>query len=100
MPVRINPVNPARPFPSVVAVSPVIVVEGVDTEAVTTVPAWRIGLPLRSCTCTTGWMTTGWRLRARVDGWVITASRAAAPTVMVKGVELTPVRPVALKDSV
>jgi hypothetical protein len=50
IPMMVRAANTARPFSSVVADSPVRLVFGVVSDAVTTVPACRIGLPLASWT--------------------------------------------------
>src|SRR2546422_10450706 len=53
------------------------------TTAVTVTPLWLTGLPLASCSCTTGCWANGAPLCALLDGSVVIASFAAAPAVAV-----------------
>src|SRR5438093_6980991 len=92
----------AAPLPVVVAEALASVPPGpLATTAVTVTPFWLTGLPLASCSCTTGCWANGAPLCALLDGSVIMASFAAAPVVPV-AVNVTglPVSPAAVAVSV
>src|SRR5437667_132610 len=73
----------------------------VATTSAMVTPLWLTGLPLASCSCTTGCWANGAPLCALLDGSVIMASFAAAPVVPV-AVNVTglPVSPAAVAVSV
>jgi len=56
VPLNLSPLKLAAPFEPVVAVAlPSVAPLGPEAiEAVTVVPLWLMGLPLASCTCSTG----------------------------------------------
>src|SRR5437762_13248570 len=57
------------------------------TVAVTTTPLWLTGLPLASSSCSTGCWANATPLCPALDGAVVKASRAAAPTVPLRSEE-------------
>src|SRR5438093_13158698 len=72
----------AAPLPVVVAEALASVPPGpLATTAVTVTPLWLTGLPLASCSCTTGCWANGAPLCALLEGSVVIASFAAAPAV-------------------
>src|SRR5947207_1000366 len=73
----------AAPFDPVVAVLLLAVAPAGLGVAVTTTPIWLTGLPLASCSCTTGCCCSGAPLCAVLDGGVVSASRVAVPAVPV-----------------
>ncbi len=81
MPVNVRPLNVADPFDPVVAVALLGVAPAGLSVAVTTTPLWLTGLPLASSSCSTGCWANATPLCAALDGGVVKASRAAAPTV-------------------
>ncbi len=89
-----RPLNVARPFASVVALSGARVLPAgpVAIAAVTVTPAWCTGLPLASWSCTAGCRPSATPLWAVVDGCVVSASVPAAAAVTLK-VGLVPVSP-------
>ena len=102
MPLSVSPLKLAAPLPVVVAEALASVPPGpLATTAVTVTPLWLTGLPLASCSCTTGCWANGAPLCALLEGSVVIASFAAAPAVAV-AVKVTglPVSPVALAVSV
>ncbi len=79
-----SPLNVAAPLGPVVAVGP-LTVASADPDAIvamTTVPLWPTGLPLASCSCTTGCWVNVTPLCAVLDGSVVSTSLAAVPAVM------------------
>src|SRR5207247_4453699 len=81
VPVNVRPLNVADPFDPVVAVALLGVAPAGLSVAVTTTPLWLTGLPLASSSCSTGCWANATPLCAALDGGVVKASRAAAPTV-------------------
>src|SRR5438874_1292324 len=73
----------AAPFDPVVAVLLLAVAPAGLGVAVTTTPIWLTGLPLASCSCTTGCCCSDAPLCAVLDGGVVSASRVAVPAVPV-----------------
>src|SRR3989449_8270404 len=53
--------------------------------AVTTTLLWLTGLPLASCSCTTGCCANGWPLCAVLEGGVVSASLVAAAALTLNG---------------
>src|SRR5947207_10895134 len=90
----------AAPFDPVVAVLLLAVAPAGLGVAVTTTPIWLTGLPLASCSCTTGCCCSGAPLCAVLDGGVVSASLFAAPAVpCAVNVTGLPVRPAAVAVS-
>src|SRR3989442_13025050 len=69
------------PLPLVVAVALLGVAPAGLSVAVTTTPLWLTGLPLPSCSWSTGCWANATPLCAALEGAVVKASRPAAPAV-------------------
>src|SRR2546426_12666697 len=69
------------PLPLVVAVALLGVAPAGLSVAVTTTPLWLTGLPLPSCSWSTGCCANATPLCAALEGDVVKASRPAAPAV-------------------
>src|SRR5512145_1206326 len=101
VPVMAKFVNVATPLAVVVAVGdPLSVPPPVAIAAVTTTPLRLTGFPETSCSWIAGCWVNGTPLCALGEGWVVTASRVAAPAVMSMTVEVAEVRLGALKLNV
>src|SRR5204862_4549045 len=104
------PVGPliAKPLKAAAPVAPVVAVALVSvapagpeaTVAVTRSPLWLTGLPLASCTWTTGCWEKATPLWAELDGGVLSASLLAAPARTVIVFDVTAVSQDAPKLSV
>src|SRR5205814_5574200 len=100
VPVSVMSRKVAAPFDPVVAVLLLAVAPAGLGVAVTTTPIWLTGLPLASCSCTTGCCCSGAPLCAVLDGGVVSASLFAAPAVpCAVNVTGLPVRPAAVAVS-
>ena len=103
-PLTVRPANRAVPPASVVAAGAppplmVSVPPPAPRAADTTTPAWRMGTPALSTSCTTGWVPITCDGCAP-DGWVVTASRLGAVLPTVMGADTTPDSPAAVNCSV
>ena len=97
----VSPLKLAAPLPVVVAEALASVPPGpLATTAVTVTPLWLTGLPLASCSWSTGCWAKGAPLCALLEGWVLSASWLAVPAPSVIPLDVTAVSPVAPKLSV
>src|SRR5207253_5258638 len=78
----LNVLPPAALFGSVLLLAVAPAGLGV---AVTTTLLWLTGLPLASCSCTTGCCANGWPLCAVLEGGVVSASLVAAAALTLNG---------------
>src|SRR5207247_9674563 len=85
VPLDVSPLNVAAPVVPVVAVLLLAVAPAGLGVAVTTTLLWLTGLPLASCSCTTGCCANGWPLCAVLEGGVVSTSLVAAAALTLNG---------------
>src|SRR5256714_14760714 len=85
----VSPLNVAAPVVPVVAVLLLAVAPAGLGVAVTTTLLWLTGLPLASCSCTTGCCAHGWPLCAVLEGGVASTSLVSAAALTFNGALVT-----------
>src|SRR5439155_1351728 len=83
-PVATGVVGVTVPLPVVAVLLLAVAPAGLGV-AVTTTLLWLTGLPLASCSCTTGCCANGWPLCAVLEGGVVSASLVAAAALTLNG---------------